>query len=264
MNVRKPAVAMVMLGAASGASAQLWNTGPWDGRDGRASDRPTPAVRPETRAADDVLLPPGNGQPYTITGLSADLLAVHYSTAFAEIYADTGNGPGGAPVALMAQVSSQTIASGVFGLYDHVRVQFGPASAALPPGRYWVSAVMDVTGGAPADGYAFFCTAGNGTVQGQQGWDRVGSLPWQPSAVGLGFATDYAFSLSGQQNAAACYPNCDGSTGAPVLNVLDFNCFLNRFTAGDSYANCDGSTVQPRLTVLDFNCFLNAFLQGCP
>jgi len=30
----------------------------------------------------------------------------------------------------------------------------------------------------------------------------------------------------------ACYPNCDNSTAPPVLNVLDFNCFLNRFTAG--------------------------------
>jgi hypothetical protein len=62
----------------------------------------------------------------------------------------------------------------------------------------------------------------------------------------------------------ACYPNCDESTIAPVLNVLDFNCFLNRFSAGDSYANCDQSTVAPVLNVLDFNCFLNAFAAGCP
>ena len=33
-------------------------------------------------------------------------------------------------------------------------------------------------------------------------------------------------------NGIACYANCDGSTTAPVLNVLDFNCFVNRFTAG--------------------------------
>jgi hypothetical protein len=30
----------------------------------------------------------------------------------------------------------------------------------------------------------------------------------------------------------ACSGNCDGSTAPPVLNVLDFNCFLNRFAAG--------------------------------
>jgi len=63
---------------------------------------------------------------------------------------------------------------------------------------------------------------------------------------------------------ALCYANCDQSTAAPVLNVLDFNCFLNRFSAGDAYANCDGSTVSPVLNVLDFNCFLNRFAVGCP
>jgi hypothetical protein len=66
------------------------------------------------------------------------------------------------------------------------------------------------------------------------------------------------------EGAAACYANCDGSTIAPVLNVLDFNCFLNRFSTGDSYANCDGSTAAPVLNVLDFNCFLNRFAAGCP
>jgi hypothetical protein len=62
----------------------------------------------------------------------------------------------------------------------------------------------------------------------------------------------------------SCYPNCDSSTQPPILNVLDFNCFLNRFTASDAYANCDGSTTVPALNVLDFNCFLNAFAAGCP
>ncbi len=63
--------------------------------------------------------------------------------------------------------------------------------------------------------------------------------------------------------AAPCYANCDNSTSAPVLNVLDFSCFLNRFAAGDSYANCDGSTTPPALNVLDFACYLNAFAAGC-
>jgi hypothetical protein len=63
---------------------------------------------------------------------------------------------------------------------------------------------------------------------------------------------------------AACYANCDGSTLPPALNVLDFNCFLNSFAAGNAYANCDGSTVVPVLNVLDFNCFLNRFSAGCP
>jgi probable HAF family extracellular repeat protein len=63
---------------------------------------------------------------------------------------------------------------------------------------------------------------------------------------------------------AFCYANCDISVTAPVLNVLDFNCFLNRFALGSEYANCDGSTVAPVLNVLDFNCFLNRFSAGCP
>jgi hypothetical protein len=64
--------------------------------------------------------------------------------------------------------------------------------------------------------------------------------------------------------AAACYANCDGSTAAPVLNVNDFNCFLNSYAAGSAYANCDHSTVAPVLNVNDFSCFLNKYAAGCP
>jgi hypothetical protein len=60
-----------------------------------------------------------------------------------------------------------------------------------------------------------------------------------------------------------CYANCDGSTTPPILNVLDFSCFLNKFAAGDPYANCDASTTPPVLNVLDFSCFLNKFAAGC-
>jgi murein tripeptide amidase MpaA len=63
---------------------------------------------------------------------------------------------------------------------------------------------------------------------------------------------------------ATCYPNCDGSTTPPVLNVNDFACFLNAYAAGDTYANCDGSTTPPVLNVNDFACFLNAYAAGCP
>jgi hypothetical protein len=63
--------------------------------------------------------------------------------------------------------------------------------------------------------------------------------------------------------AGACYANCDHSTTVPVLNVLDFSCFLNAFAAGDTYANCDASTTPPVLNVLDFSCFLNRFAAGC-
>jgi hypothetical protein len=62
---------------------------------------------------------------------------------------------------------------------------------------------------------------------------------------------------------APCYPNCDGSTVAPVLNVNDFICFQTRFAAGDSWANCDESTEAPVLNVGDFVCFMQRFAGGC-
>ena len=64
--------------------------------------------------------------------------------------------------------------------------------------------------------------------------------------------------------AGECYANCDGSTAAPVLNVADFTCFLQKYTAGDAYANCDGSTTIPVLNVADFTCFLQKYTAGCP
>jgi hypothetical protein len=70
-----------------------------------------------------------------------------------------------------------------------------------------------------------------------------------------------------------CYPNCDASTAAPLLNVEDFSCFINEFAAAQAlphqqqlahYANCDQSTTPPVLNVEDFSCFINRFVQGCP
>jgi len=61
-----------------------------------------------------------------------------------------------------------------------------------------------------------------------------------------------------------CYPNCDGSTTAPFLNVADFICFLNKYAAANPYANCDNSTMPPILNVADFICFTNAYAAGCP
>jgi predicted outer membrane repeat protein len=60
-----------------------------------------------------------------------------------------------------------------------------------------------------------------------------------------------------------CYANCDGSTTAPILNVIDFTCFLQSFASGNPYANCDGSTTPPVLNLLDFTCFLQKFAGGC-
>ena len=83
----------------------------------------------------------------------------------------------------------------------------------------------------------------------------------------LFYATTPAFGIQGIYGrieiAQSCYANCDQSSAAPVLNANDFQCFLNRFAAGDPSANCDGSTSFPSLNANDFQCFLNAFAAGC-
>jgi hypothetical protein len=63
---------------------------------------------------------------------------------------------------------------------------------------------------------------------------------------------------------SSCYPNCDGSTAPPILNIGDFVCFQSAFAAGSSYANCDHSTAPPVLNIADFVCFQASFAAGCP
>jgi hypothetical protein len=62
-----------------------------------------------------------------------------------------------------------------------------------------------------------------------------------------------------------CYPDCDTGTGMGVLDIFDFLCFGNRFSAGDAYAcDCDTSTGMGVCDIFDFLCFGNAFNAGCP
>jgi hypothetical protein len=92
----------------------------------------------------------------------------------------------------------------------------------------------------------------------------VWRLEAEDCAEGItGVIQAFRINLGGAPSGSTCYPNCDQSTNVPFLNVLDFNCFLNRYTAGDSYANCDSSTNPPVLNILDFNCFLNRYTAGC-
>jgi probable HAF family extracellular repeat protein len=64
---------------------------------------------------------------------------------------------------------------------------------------------------------------------------------------------------------AACYADCDTSTGVGVLDVFDFLCFQNAFVSGDPYAcDCDTSTGPLVCDVFDFLCFQDAFVAGCP
>jgi hypothetical protein len=116
----------------------------------------------------------------------------------------------------------------------------------------------------------YYNSASGAGVIGLAGWQvGAGSVFSFSTTCGATQTADFNFGrlLANAMGAGAtggCYANCDGSTTAPVLNVLDFNCFLNRFSAGNPYANCDGSTTAPVLNVLDFNCFLNRFSAGCP
>jgi hypothetical protein len=88
------------------------------------------------------------------------------------------------------------------------------------------------------------------------------------ATIGMWRDPSLSYNLSAQVPGALppsnCYANCDDSTTAPVLNVGDFTCFLQRFAAGESYANCDLSTTAPVLNVADFTCFLQSFANGCP
>ncbi len=104
---------------------------------------------------------------------------------------------------------------------------------------------------------------GGGSASSGGGFVVTGTIG-QPDAGRLtGTAVVLSGGFWGLYEPVTCYANCDSSTTVPILNVLDFNCFLNRFAAGDPYANCDGSTTPPILNVLDFNCFLNRFAAGC-
>ncbi len=124
-----------------------------------------------------------------------------------------------------------------------------------------------------------FRTAGGIPCNSIARWDGAA---WSPMESGIegqaatlaSFGEDLfvggAFGAAGGQGAmnvarlrCACYANCDGSTVAPTVNVLDFACFLNRFAAGESDAQLDGSAVPPILGRNDFVCFLVAFAAGC-
>jgi hypothetical protein len=61
--------------------------------------------------------------------------------------------------------------------------------------------------------------------------------------------------------AGSCHANCDFSTTPPIVNVLDFACFVNRFAAGDPFCDCDHNNA---LNVNDFICFQAEFAAGCP
>lgn len=135
----------------------------------------------------------------------------------------------------------------------------------LPVGTYWVDWQAAGNGQLSSGPWAVPVTI---TDQlGAAGANAVGTNSTVGGWVGLAdlasqVAQDLAFQVLGAP-VAECYPNCDGSTAVPFLNVSDFACFLNAFASGASSANCDGSSEAPVLNVFDFGCFLNLFAAGC-
>jgi hypothetical protein len=113
-------------------------------------------------------------------------------------------------------------------------------STTVAPTDYYLNGGSDPTG---FDLPAAVRFSGNNYPQINMGWDN---FHYEPT-----------------QSVPPCYPNCDGSTNVPFLNVNDFVCFQQKFAAGDSYANCDHSTSPPVLNVNDFICFQQSFAAGC-
>jgi len=140
----------------------------------------------------------------------------------------------------------------IMGPFNKPIYQYNTTFAAvnLPPGQYWVSALGNEAG------YTWAWARTNALANAHA--VRQGAGAWNSSAG------DFAFVLCGQSTPVACYPNCDGSTVPPILNVNDFICFQQKYAANDPYANCDGSTVAPVLNVNDFICFQQKYAAGCP
>ncbi len=129
------------------------------------------------------------------------------------------------------------------------------SAAVAAPAMAQSGGVFDLSWSTIDSGGVMYSTGGVYSVGGTIGQPDAGTLGGAAYGCGGGFWH--------ADGAPSCYANCDQSTTAPVLNVNDFICFINKFAASDPYANCDGSTTPPALNVLDFACFLNAFAAGC-
>jgi hypothetical protein len=170
------------------------------------------------------------------------------------LHADGGQGPGNILEAVVVQGQLLPFPNEPTINNPPVVITF-TGNAQLAAGtKYWLS-VTSVVGQDAWLAWNYNTTEDRG----ERAWRQDGG-PWN---VFNGMDPRGTFRVIGTP-AGACYANCDSSTVAPVLNVADFTCFLQRYAAGDSYANCDQSTGPPVLNVADFTCFLQQFAAGCP
>ena len=108
---------------------------------------------------------------------------------------------------------------------DTRRVMLAALAIAAAGARAQTGGVYDLTWSSVDGGGAMSSTGGVYSIAGTIGQADAGD----GSAGAFGCAGGFWHA-----DAAACWANCDNSTTAPVLNVLDFSCFLNRFAAGCS------------------------------
>ncbi len=160
------------------------------------------------RAADDFELAPGNGQPWTLQLITAQLVQTSdrlANRAQLEIYRDSGTGSpaNSEPLAILPGIDSQTVDVYFTGAPVQEYV-FDPRGLQLPPGRYWLAAVG--LGDGSGTDRAGFASTGHPFIRLAQGHvlrPTESGNEWVPVELLDGIATDFAFTVDAEQSALA-------------------------------------------------------------
>jgi len=239
------AVGVLGLASAAGADVAFNNFGPGDTFTGNGWAIWGPQRNPYFTQAFR-FVSGASGQVTTLT-VAMNHLGGENNYVF-EVHADSSNQPG-ANVGTLGQLAGYTSGSSPVQLQANAGVTLASGTA------YWL--VGRGTGDAQGAWW------GSPTPGGVRALSYDGGATWGVYVIDPPGAQS-AFRIEVQAGSGSCYANCDQSTAAPILNVQDFSCFLQKYAAGDAYANCDGSTAAPVLNVQDFSCFLQKFAAGCP
>ncbi|MCA9278032.1 MAG: hypothetical protein H6815_04500 [Phycisphaeraceae bacterium] len=86
----------------------------------------------------------------------------------------------------------------------------------------------------------------------------VSSTPFTSVSIDSGSDSGWGMDDVLVQMDGGCYADCDGSG---TLNIFDYICFGNEYSAGTSYADCDSSG---SLNIFDYICYGNEYSAGCP
>jgi hypothetical protein len=236
----------------------------WDGRDGQLSVDLSIPVSLHTRAADDFVLPLGNGHPWDIRRVEALMVSdtapplAQYSL---EIYADGPPAagmnylPGSLEFAQMGASSVADMGEATAG-YRIYRVTFelGAGVCSLAPNRWhWVS----VFGRSTTYIQTFLATSGAGAITGSVAAASLNypTDPWRTLGADCCIAaTDLAFLVRAvQQQSLVSDYNCSG-----VVSVQDLFDFLHDYFGGLHAADINGGG----LSVQDLFDFLAMYFGG--